>query len=183
MKLQKKVVALFVLLSMLAMNVMGCGKQEVSESEAQVSAEKEDMATAENEKTEAQEKTHINIFRTSFNIANPDAEEVKKVEAAVNAYIGDKINVEISLSDIGNAEYANKVNLALANQEVNMLWTANWMPTIGTNDLYTQNALYDLTDLVNESGLYNSIPEWVWESAAYDGNTYYVSCYKEGGRY
>ena len=44
----------------------------------------------------------INLYRCSFNVANPDTAQVKKVEDAINAYIADKINVCIVLTDIGS---------------------------------------------------------------------------------
>ncbi len=163
----KIIITLFIISSLI---ISGCSAGKKSE-EPQVDIDE----------AVSSEPTHINIYRPSFNIANPDADEVQKVENAVNDYIKDKINVEISLTDIGSSEYPDKANLALANKEINMLWTAYWLPSIGTNDLYLQKAVYNLTDLISGTPLFSSMPEWVWESAAYEGNTYFVSCYKEGG--
>nr|MCR5558587.1 hypothetical protein [Butyrivibrio sp.] len=47
----------------------------------------------------------INLYRCSFNVANPDSAQVQKVQDAINAYIKDKINVQINLTDIGSGEY------------------------------------------------------------------------------
>ena len=58
-------------------------------------------------------KTHINVYRCTFNLATPDSAQVQKVQDAINDYIGDKIGVEISLTDIGSGEYTEKANLAL----------------------------------------------------------------------
>ncbi|MBR0227109.1 MAG: hypothetical protein IJQ62_02045, partial [Clostridia bacterium] len=74
----------------------------------------------------ADDKVVINLTRCTFNLATPDSEQVKKVEDAINAYIADKINVQIKLTDIGSGEYTEKANLALANNEINLLWTASW---------------------------------------------------------
>ena len=41
-----------------------------------------------------------------------------------------KINVQIELTDIGSGEYTEKANLALANNEINLLWTASWESTM-----------------------------------------------------
>ena len=79
-----------------------------------------------------------------------------------------------------NGEYGDKANMALAGKEVDLLWTANWWSTIGTNDLYNANAAYDLTDLLPGTKLWDSMPEWFWESARYDGKDYFVPVYKEG---
>lgn len=74
------------------------------------------------------EPVTIKVTRACFNLANPDSEQVKKVQDAINEYIKDKINVQIELTDIGSGEYTEKANLALANNEINLLWTASWLP-------------------------------------------------------
>ncbi len=125
------------------------------------------------------DKVHINVYRCCFNLATPDTDQVKKVEDAINAYIGDKINVEISLTDIGSGEYTDKANLALQSGEINLLWTASWEGTIGTNDLVPQGSVYDLTDLLAGSDLYNSMDAGQWEAAKYDGKSYFVPVYKD----
>ncbi|MBQ8972178.1 MAG: DUF3502 domain-containing protein [Clostridia bacterium] len=127
----------------------------------------------------AEEKTVINVYRCTFNLANPDSDQVKKVEAAINEYIADKINVEITLTDIGSGEYTDKANLALANNEINLLWTASWESVIGTNDLVPANAVYDITDLLPGTALYESMAEGQWEATKYDGRNYFVPVYKD----
>ena len=110
------------------------------------------------------DKVAINLYRCTFNLATPDSEQVKKVEDAINAYIADKIDVEIKLTDIGSGEYTEKANLALANNEINLLWTASWEAIIGTNDLVPKNAVYDITDLLPGTALYASMAEGQWEA-------------------
>lgn len=121
----------------------------------------------------------INVTRATFNLATPDSDQVKKVEDAINEYIKDKINVQITLTDIGSGEYPDKVNLALANGELNLLWTASWESTIGTNDLVPNNAVYDLTDLLPGTPLYSSMDEGQWEATKYDGKIYFIPVYKD----
>ncbi len=125
------------------------------------------------------EKTAINVYRCTFNLAQSDEAQVKKVEDAINEYIADKINVEIHLTDIGSGEYTEKANLALANNEINLLWTASWEGTIGTNDLVPMNAVYDITDLLPGTALYESMDEGQWEATKYDGKNYFVPVYKD----
>ena len=127
----------------------------------------------------ADDKVVINLYRCSFNVATPDADQVKKVEDAINAYIADKINVEIHLTDIGSGEYTEKANLALANNEINLLWTASWEGTIGTNDLVPKNAVYDITDLLPGTALYSSLAEGQWEATKYNGRNYFIPVYKD----
>lgn len=127
----------------------------------------------------AEDKVVINLTRCTFNLATPDSDQVKKVEDAINAYIADKINVQIKLTDIGSGEYTEKANLALANNEINLLWTASWEGTIGTNDLVPQNAVYDITDLLPGTALYGSMAEGQWEATKYNGKNYFIPVYKD----
>ena len=127
----------------------------------------------------ADDKVVINLFRCSFNV-NPDSAQVKKVEDAINAYIAEKgLNVEIKLTDISSGEYGDKVNLALANNEINLLWTASWEAVIGTNDLVPKNAVYDITDLLPGTALYTSMDEGQWSASSYNGRNYFVPVYKD----
>ncbi len=124
-------------------------------------------------------KVVINVTRATFNLATPDSNQVKKVEDAINAYIADKINVKINLTDIGSGEYTDKANTSLANKEINLLWTASWESTIGTNDLVPQNAVYDITDLLKGTTLYNSMDAGQWEATKYNGKNYFIPVYKD----
>ena len=121
----------------------------------------------------------INLTRASFNVATPDSAQVQKVQDAINDYIKDKINVQINLTDIGSGEYADKANLALANNEINLLWTASWQGTVGTNDLVPNNAVYDITDLLPGTPLYDSMDAGQWEATKYNGRNYFVPVYKD----
>ncbi|MBR7089507.1 MAG: ABC transporter substrate-binding protein [Lachnospiraceae bacterium] len=121
----------------------------------------------------------IDVYRDCFNLAAVDDAQVKKVEDAINAYIADKINVQIVLHDIPNADYPDKANLAINNKEVDLLWTAAWMGTVGTKDLYAANAVYDITDLLPGTALYSSMDENTWKASQYGGRNYYIPVYKD----
>ena len=120
----------------------------------------------------------IDVYRRTFNLGAVDDAQVKKVEDAINAYIADKINVEIRLHDIAS-EYEDKANLALNNGEVDLLWTASWEGTIGTKDLYAANAVYDITDLLPGSAVYTSMDANTWEASKYGGRNYFIPVYKD----
>lgn len=139
-----------------------------------------DDTTAPADTAATGEKVVISVYRDTFNLASPDSAQVAAVQDAINEYIADKINVEIKLTDIGSGEYADKANLALSNGEINLLWTASWIDTINCDNLVKQNAVYDITDLVEaNAALKGSMPQGIWDASSYDGKTYYVSCYKE----
>ena len=192
--MKKKVISTLMATAMTLSLLAGCGSSSApatttTDSSATEPATTTDAApastdtaadtAASTDTAAAGDAVTINLYRCSFNVANPDSAQVKKVQDAINEYIKDKINVQINLTDIGSGEYTEKANLALANNEINLLWTASWEGTIGTNDLYPQKAVYDLTDLVEGSTLYGSMAEGQWEAAKYDGKIYFVPVYKD----
>lgn len=180
----KKLLALSLVVAMLF--ATGCGKSEKASTEPAAeptkSAETDTKSTDTETKTDtaaADKMVTISIYRPSFNIAAPQDAEVKAVQDAINAYIGDKINVQVEIHDIGSGEYTDKANLALAGGQVDLFFTANWMQTIKTDDVVKQNAVYDLTELLPQYGIYTAIPEWVWGASSFDGKNYFIPCYKE----
>ena len=103
----------------------GCGNT-ASNTDTASPAETGTATTESTDTASSGDKTTISIYRASFNQATVDSDEVKKVQDAINDYIADKINVEITITDIAGGEYCDKTNLALSNNEVNLLWTASW---------------------------------------------------------
>lgn len=178
----KKIMALVLTGAMTAAMLSGCGSSD-SASTSSASSQEESTSAKESASTEegtsSAETVTINLTRCTFNLAAPDNEQVKKVEDAINDYIKDKINVQINLTDIGSSEYPDKVNLSLANNEINLLWTASWESVIGTNDLVPKNAVYDLTDLLPGTPLYESMDQGQWEATKYNGKNYFIPVYKD----
>ena len=127
----------------------------------------------------AEERVVINLTRACFNLPTPDPEQVKKVEDAINAYIADKINVEIRLTDLGSDRYGEQVRPMLENREINLLWTASWENVIGTNDLVAHEAVYDITDLLPGTPLYGSLAANHWEATRFHGRNYFIPVYKD----
>ena len=175
----KKIFSAILVAAMSLSLLVGCGGSETpaateeapaATEEAAPAAEATEEAPAATEEAASGDVVTLNVTRATFNLATPDSAQVKKVEDAVNAYIADKgLNVQIVLTDIGSGEYTDKANLALANNEINLLWTASWESVIGTNDLVPQNAVYDLTDLLPGTALYESMDAGQWEATKYNG--------------
>ena len=120
----------------------------------------------------------LRVMRRCFNLGTTSEERTKEVQDAINAYIADKIGVEIELQDI-SADYESKASLAIANQEVDLVWTAAWESTIGTKDLYAANAAKDITDLIAGTTLYDSMDATTWEATQYGGRNYFIPVYKD----
>lgn len=172
--MKKKIFATMLVASMMAGLLAGCGSTPADSGNSSGSG-----STGGNTGSVSGDKVVINVNRNTFNLATPDSAQVKKVEDAINAYIADKINVQIKLTDIGSGEYIDKTNLALGNNEINLLWTASWESTIGTNDLVPKNAVYDITDLLPGTPLYNSMDAGQWEATKYNGRNYFIPVYKD----
>ncbi len=125
--------------------------------------------------------TNIHLYRATYNIGQTDERELGLVQDAINDKLQKKgSKVSVTIKEIPNEEYADAVNIALSKQEADLFWTASWWNTIGTNDLYQQKLVYDLTGLLKNTALYKSMPEWYWEAAQYNGRDYFVPVYKEG---
>lgn len=168
-----------VLVSAMSVSLLaGCGGSAATTEAAAPAAEATDETAAPAAEASG-DAVNINITRACFNLATPDSAQVTKVQDAINEYIKDKINVQVTLTDIGSGEYTDKANLALANGEVNLLWTASWESTIGTNDLVPANAVYDLTDLLQGTPLYASMDAGQWDASQYNGKNYFIPVYKD----
>ena len=178
--MKKKLLSTLLAATMVVGILSGCGSSSSSSSDGAAADSASTEAAAEDSADTASDgKVNINIYRATYNIGTPDSDQVKKVQDAINDYIADKINVQVTITDIPSGEYTDKANLALANNEINLLWTASWQSTIGTNDLYKSNAAYDITDLLPGTTLYDSMPESIWTASRYDGKDYFIPVYKE----
>ena len=174
-QMKKKLLSALLVAAMAVSTLAGCGSSTTETPAADTTTEAadttddaaaadttDDAAAADTTEAASGDVVNINIYRASYNVAQPDSAEVKAVQDAINEYIADKINVQVTINDIPSGEYADKANLALANNEINLLWTASWMGTIGTNDLYKANAAYDITDLLPGTTLYSAMPEKIY---------------------
>lgn len=168
----KKVVALLLVAVLCLSALTACGKKEDNGGTT--------PSTNNSGNTNDSSPVKISLYRASFNTQTPDSAQEQKVQDKLNAYLKDKgFNIEIDYHDIGSDEYTEKANLALANNEINLLWTASWESTIGTNDLVPKNACYDITELLAGSKLYNSMDAGQWEATKYNGKNYFVPVYKD----
>lgn len=187
-QLWRKLLAVTLMAALLA--ATGCGGKSSKETTADDDSNKTETdggsaADSGKDDTKTDDKktdgpmTTITVYRNLFNLGAPDENEVKKVQDEINAYIGDKINVQIDLHEFANSEYKDKANLALGNGEIDLLWTASWIDTIKTDDLVKGNAVADLTSMVQNYDFYKAIPDYVWNSSTYSGKNYFIPVYKD----
>ena len=126
-------------------------------------------------------KTKINIVRALFNLEAVDEAQVKKVEDAINKYLAEKgCDFEVSIREISSGEYEEKAGNAVANKEVNLLWTASWEGgKIKTSALVANGMVKDITSILPNTALYNSMDKGQWEATKFDGKNYFVPVYKD----
>lgn len=124
-------------------------------------------------------KQEIVIYRYSY--LEPDEAQIKVVQDRINAYLNEKIEVQIEIKEVRSAEYATKLNMAIASSDdIDLFWTASWSDLEGTDELIKNNTVYDLTDVLpNYPLLYESMPRDVWKSSTYNNRNYFIPIYKE----
>ncbi|MCQ2519410.1 MAG: DUF3502 domain-containing protein [Lachnospiraceae bacterium] len=182
MRKLNKVVAL-ALAAVMGLSLVACGETApaASTDNTPVASTEAPAASTDNggDVAASGDVVTINVYRNTFNLGAVDSARTAEIQDAINAYIADKINVQIALTDVVSGEYTDKANLALNNNEINLLWTASWESTIGTKDLYAANAAYDITDLLPGTALYDSMDAGQWEASKYGGRNYFIPVYKD----
>lgn len=126
----------------------------------------------------SQETTEDAVNIVWYRMAYDDESLAQDVEDAINEYIAPKIGVTVTMNCISSADYKTKLNMDLASgEEVDIFWTAGWF---GASDLVNANAVYDISDLLQDyPGLYEVMPEKIWNSTKFGGKNYFIPNYKE----
>lgn len=164
------------LTAILALSFCSCGKEEITVEEKPKEIIEMNMGI---EDDTANDGTVIVLYRTATTRENIDNEAVLRVQNAINEYIKDKIGIQIVMYDISSSKYVEALSLALNNNDVDLFWTASWQTIVGTNDIYTSKAAYDITELIQGSDLYYSMDESQWEASKYGGRNYFIPVYKD----
>ncbi len=127
----------------------------------------------------AEEMVTISLYRPNF--LGVDENAVAAVQNEINAYIGDKIGVQVEIHELADLDYPEKLNLELAaGGDVDVFFTAKWFDIIGTDQIVKNNAAYDLSELLqNYPELYNSMSEVFWQGSRYNGRDYFIPIYKD----
>ena len=127
----------------------------------------------------AEELTTISLYRPNF--MGVDENAVAAVQDAINAYIGDKIGVQVQIHELADLDYPEKLNLELASGgDVDVFFTAKWFEVVGTDQLVKNNAALDISDILKDyPELYNSMDEVFWQGSRYNGRDYFVPIYKD----
>ncbi|MBQ7840183.1 MAG: extracellular solute-binding protein, partial [Lachnospiraceae bacterium] len=181
---RRKLISLLVVSSLCAAMFTGCGSEPAAEntsaeqtSAESTSAEKPESgetAAAEQAEEAPQETTNISVYIRGL----PDTGAIDAVTQALNEYSEEKIGVTVTLSNFESGEYLDRLKMGLAAKEdIDLCWMADYT---GLDDFVRQDALLDLTDLLPQyEGLYQVMPEEIWQNAQLYGRNYTVPNYKE----
>lgn len=101
--MKKKLLSALLVAAMAVSTLAGCGSSTTETPATDTTTEAADTTTEAADTTDAAaadtteaasgDVVNINIYRASYNVAQPDSAEVKAVQDAINEYIADKINV------------------------------------------------------------------------------------------
>lgn len=96
-----------------------------------------------------------------------------------NKKLNEKYNLNLELNVVDSGAYSDKMNMIMAsNTEYDICWTSNWSNPFST--AAESGAFYQLDDLLKGEckGLYDALPEFVWDDAKSKGGIYAVPNYQ-----
>lgn len=178
----KKLIALLLAVVMLLGVFTACGKQEATtepettpttstETEAPKAEEEAEPAPEVEEEPELE---HVEL--TWYIKAANNVTDIDTVTAAINEYLNDTLNLNVTLSFVFPSSYSDQTQLALATGEgIDMAWTANW----GGLDYLTnvaKEAFVPLDDLLAQygQGILETIPAYGLEATRVNGSVYAI---------
>lgn len=154
MRMLKKFLGLIIVCVLLMSMFTACSGQEVKEEE---------------------KKELIRLIWYQIGEKQKDADRVLE---KVNAYIGEKIGVELTIRYVGWGDYNEKMQAVInTGDQWDLCFTSSW-----AND-FMQNAnkgvYLALDDLIRDTEMYQNIDPHFWEAATVKGNIYGVPSEKE----
>jgi len=182
-KLSLRVLGLVLATSLL---FSACGNNaEVSKEPSVVPTEKESVAsesseTAASEQEEQKELVTLNWY-LHLNGTFSGKEQVTK---SVHDYVLEKLNVDLQLHWMTNAEYKEKMGTLLtAGESVDICFIAQSSNT-GSADFANfaqMGAFYPLNEFMDDelAGTVDALPEGVWPSVTFDDNVYAIPSNKD----
>lgn len=183
--MKKKAAAVLAMVLGISSVLSACSGEQETEKKTNADtgvAEEQESAVSVKDVPEGQsedgEIVTINWWRKIYN--DVQESEIAAVEQAINDYIGPKIGVNVNMEAI-SGDYESLLTLGLASgEDIDLFWTAGWDLAAACKNLIQNNAVADLSDKLQDyPELWNVMPEYVWDSAKFNGNYYWVPVYKE----
>lgn len=154
MRMLKKFLSLIIVCVLLMSMFTACSGQEVKEEEKK------------------------ELIRLTWYQIGEKQKDADRVLEKVNAYIGEKIGVELTIRYVGWGDYNEKMQAVInTGDQWDLCFTSSW-----AND-FMQNAnkgvYLALDDLIRDTEMYQNIDPRFWEAATVKGNIYGVPSEKE----
>ncbi|MCQ2493779.1 MAG: protein kinase [Lachnospiraceae bacterium] len=129
---------------------------------------------------EEDEVVMINLYRATFNIATSDYNQVQKVSEEINKKLEAKgARVRINIVDVSSNSYEDVLLPAIKSGEADLFWTASWFYNTSPNELYKNELVYDITNIIEGSEFEGTMQSGIWQDAKYDGRLYFVPVYRD----
>ncbi|MCM1188189.1 MAG: ABC transporter substrate-binding protein [bacterium] len=176
--MKKRLLSLTLAFMMCVGMLAGCGENAKPQESSGSPAQSDGTGSGEQKTPEEPETPAEPVEISLYMNAGDNQTSEKDVIDAMNAYSLDKIGVTIKFTAIPSAEYTEKISMELAAKgDIDMMWMASYK---GFIDLCNRDALLDIGDLIPQyEGLYNVMPQMVWDSTRVNGKYYFVPNYKE----
>ena len=166
MKNKKRILSL-ILMVVLVIGLVACGNKDKAENQSSKSSK------SSTEKAKSYDKV-VFAYATFNNI--PAAEDLDKVEEAINVLTRERIGVEVTLMPISIADYSSKVRLALQGGE-----QIDIFESFGDfNNSVSSDMTYDITNLIKEYAPETEAlvgKQWL-DACVQDGKLYGIPTYK-----
>ncbi len=174
--MKKRMVSAF-LASMLALGALsGCGSGNTATSAGDSTTAAADSGTeagSENDSSAGAPEGEPVTVTWCVPVDKP--KDYDAVMEDLNKKLVEKINVQLNLECIPQGEYADKMRLkSTSEEEYDLCYTSNWLNSFDEN--MSRQAFLPLDDLLAEYGqeMMDSMPEWLMDVSAVDGDHYAV---------
>lgn len=168
--MKKRVIAALLAATMSVGMLAGCGGSESSSSGESASNEE-----TQDESEETSDESSEETVTVKWLVPGDKAEDHDLVMEDLNKKIKEKINVELDMEMIPQAEYNDKITLAATSQEdFDLMFTSSWLNPFTTN--LAREGLLPLDDLVEEYGqeMVASMPDWLLDAGKSNGTLYAI---------
>lgn len=174
--MRKKIVAVFLAMSMIVGALAGCAQKEQQEETTSTPAE----TTETEEAVEEEAKEPEEIVKVKWIARCAPQEDDEQVFEAMNELLRERYSLELEFVPIDLGEYAEKINLIITSgEDYDICYTTNWV-----NDLYTnvnREAFLGLDELMeSEAGelLMSVYPDGLEDVARVNGTCYGIPNYQ-----
>lgn len=174
-----RILALVLIVCMLATVFVACTKKETDDGKDNTPSSKPSTSIDGNENPD--DGGEVEIEEINFWMHAPNYyEDLQDIEDALNELTERDIGIHVNITAIPSGDYGAQLSLAIANNESIDACTVVPMPAGSFTTLYSNGALYDITDLLEEygQGIKALLGDEILAAQQVDGRQYGLSNYR-----